>query len=39
MMYCKICKVVGGHKLDPYNNTQYYCGVKRMFFQKEKGEE
>lgn len=26
MMYCKKCKVVGGHKIDPYKTTRYYCG-------------
>lgn len=33
-MYCKKCKVVGGHKYEPYNNTQYYCGKQRTIFQK-----
>ena len=34
MMYCKKCKTVGAHKIDRYNTTQYYCGIKRNIFQK-----
>jgi len=32
MMYCKKCRTVGGHKIDSYNKTQYYCGIKRNIF-------